>query len=71
MAKDVMRIFGGIYYRMFTGYLYPKKEANAKARQLRKDGWLVRVVPEGTGISEKGAKKIRLYRLYTKAKYAR
>ncbi|MDD5486625.1 MAG: hypothetical protein PHW65_03635 [Dehalococcoidales bacterium] len=71
MGKDAMKLFNGSYYRMFTGYLYPKKEAQSKATQLRKEGWLVRVVREGSGISEKGAKKIPIYRLYTKARYSR
>lgn len=71
MPRDVIRLFGNSFYHMFTGYLYPKREAQVKARQLRKEGWLVRVAREGTGVSEKGARKIQLYRLYTKEKYAR
>jgi len=68
MAKYSRKMFNGQWYDAFAGFLYPKSEAVSKAKQLRKEGWLVRVAPEGTGIgfSAKGARKIQLYRLWTR-----
>ena len=68
MPKYSRQMFNGQWYNAQQGFLYPKSEATSKAKQLRKEGWLVRVKPEGTGIGfgKAGAKKIQLYRLWTR-----